>query len=58
VLHTEKTSPTVLKLVEKLTESDPARLVDLRREFVALAAEYFEDNLVRQDYLVTRATKI
>lgn len=58
VLHVEKTSPTVLKLIEKLSESEPARLADLRREFVALAADYFEDNAVRQDYLITRATKI
>ena len=28
-----------------------------RREYEALASEYFEDNLLRQDYLITRATK-
>lgn len=54
----ERTAGPVLKLVEQLTASDPARLSEFRREYEALAAEYFQDNLVRQDYLLTRATKI
>ena len=58
VLHSEKTSPNVSKLIEKLSQTEPSRLSSLRREFVALASEYFEDNMVRQDYLITRATKI
>lgn len=58
VLHAEKTSPNVMKIMENLGRSDPAKLVQLRKEFVALAAQYFEDNSVRQDYLITRATKI
>jgi hypothetical protein len=29
-----------------------------RKQYDALASEYFEDNLVRQDFLITRATKI
>jgi hypothetical protein len=41
-----------------LEESDPAKLQQFRREYDALAAEYFADNLLRQDYLITRATKI
>ena len=39
-------------------EGDPAKLEQFRREYDALAEEYFEDNLLRQDYLITRATKI
>jgi len=54
----EKTAGPVTKLVEALSTSDQARLSEFRREFDALVAEYFEDNLVRQDYLLTRATKI
>ena len=38
--------------------ADAAECDDLRREYDALSAEYFEDNVIRQDYLITRATKI
>ena len=55
---TERTAGPVLKLVESLTATDPARLAAFRREFEAIVADYFEDNSVRQDYLLTRATKI
>jgi hypothetical protein len=41
-----------------LEASDPARLADLRREFDTLAVGYFRDNVFRQDYLLTRATKV
>jgi SAM-dependent methyltransferase len=54
----EKTAGPVIKLVEALSGSDPARLSEFRNEFERLVAEYFLDNLVRQDYLLTRATKI
>ena len=54
---TEKTAGPILKLVESLTATDPARLEIYRREFEATVADYFEDNVVRQDYLLTRATK-
>jgi len=54
----ERTAGPVIKLVEVLAASDPERLSQLRREFDALTAEYFRDNLVRQDYLLTRATKV
>ena len=54
----EKTAGPVIKLVDALSASDPARLSEFRREFEALIAEYFRDNLVRQDYLLTRASKI
>jgi SAM-dependent methyltransferase len=54
----ERTAGPVLKLVEALSASDPAKLAEFRREAEALVAEYLRDNLVRQDYLLTRATKI
>jgi hypothetical protein len=47
----------LVKLVETLSPSDPAKLAVVRRELEALASEYFADNLVRQEYLMTRATK-
>jgi hypothetical protein len=43
------------KLVERL-QGDPAALAAVRAEFDALVAPYFADNVVRQDYLFTRAS--
>jgi hypothetical protein len=54
----ERTVGSLVNLVEVLSASDPAKLEQLRREGEALAAEYLEDNLLRQDYLMTRATKL
>ena len=45
------------RLVAALEKSDPAKLASLRREFEELATRYFDDNHVRQDYLITRAVK-
>jgi len=48
----------MVRLVATMEGSDPAKLAKFRREYEVLAAEYFEDNQLRQDYLITRATKI
>jgi SAM-dependent methyltransferase len=56
--NTERTAPPVIRLIESLTKSDPSKLAEFRREMESLCAEYFEENAVRQDYLMTRATKI
>jgi len=53
----ERTAGPVLKLVDMLSATDPARLEAFRREYEALVAEYLDLNLVRQDYLLTRARK-
>lgn len=45
-------------LVATLEASDPAKLAALRRELEELATPYFEDNQMRQDYLLTRAVKV
>jgi ubiquinone/menaquinone biosynthesis C-methylase UbiE len=58
VHHSEQTSPHMIKIVEGLSKSDPAKLAELRQKLVSLAAEFFEDNKVRQHYLITRAVKI
>lgn len=42
------------KLVEALA-AEPERLAAVRSEFEALAADYYADNVLRQDYLLTRA---
>ncbi|HYY14609.1 MAG TPA: class I SAM-dependent methyltransferase [Chthoniobacterales bacterium] len=46
------------KLVETFSGSDPARLAHFRREYDAIIRDYIEGNVVKQDYLLTRATKI
>jgi SAM-dependent methyltransferase len=56
--HIEHTAGPMLKLVESLSASDPARLAQFRRDYEALAAPYYADNIVRQDYLMTRAVKL
>jgi len=55
---TERTAGPIVKLVESLTVADPAKLAALRREYDAITAEYFEENAIRQGYLMTRATKV
>jgi len=55
---TERTAGPTAKLVESLAVSNPPKLATFRREYEALVAEYFEDNVIRQDYLITRAKKI
>jgi len=56
--HIEQTAGPMLKLVEMLSASDPSRLSQFRRDYDALVAPYFESNIVRQDYLLTRAIKV
>lgn len=51
----ERSIGPMQKLVESLA-AEPAQLESIRRAFVALAEPYYADNLVRQDYLLTRAT--
>jgi len=53
----ERSAGPLVRLVTELSVSAPARLAEFRREYDALAADYFEDNIIQQDYLMTRATK-
>jgi SAM-dependent methyltransferase len=55
--HMERTAGPVLKLVAALETADPARLEKFRQEYDALAADSFEDNRVKQAYLMTRGIK-
>jgi SAM-dependent methyltransferase len=54
----ERTAGPVIMMVESLTANDPAKLAAFRREYETLIGEYLEDNVVRQDYLMTRAIKL
>ncbi len=57
-LTMEKNIGPLTRLVQVLEREDASKLETLRRELDSLATAYFEDNYVRQDFLVTRATKI
>jgi len=54
---TERTAGPLVKLVEALSASDPAKLAAFRKEFDALIGEFLADNFVRAEFLITRATK-
>ena len=56
--NVERAAGPMIKLIEMLAATDPARPADFRREFDAIVAPYFADNLVRQDYLMTSARKL
>jgi SAM-dependent methyltransferase len=53
----ERTVGPVVKLVQTLSASDPAKLAAFRREYDAVVADYFEDNAIHQRYLMSRAIK-
>jgi SAM-dependent methyltransferase len=54
---TERTAGPMIKLVENLSASDPAKLAAFRNEYDALVGEYFGGNTMNQGFLMTRATK-
>lgn len=53
----EKTAGPVRKLAEMLSVTDRSKLEIYRGEMRAVFALYYADNVLRQDYLMTRATK-
>jgi len=48
----------IIRLVQVLSASDPAKLAEFRREYDTLTEPYFELNTIRQSYLMTRAVKV
>ncbi len=54
----ERTVGPVRKLVDTLRAENSAKLEAFRAEYDSLTSEYFQDNTVRQDYLLTRAKKL
>jgi SAM-dependent methyltransferase len=53
----ERSVGPMQKLIEAAA-NDPAKLAGLRSEFEALAAPYYFGNMIRQEYLLTRANAI
>jgi hypothetical protein len=56
--HLESAAGPMHKLVESLSGSDSAKLAKFRTEYDAIIRQCFHDNVVRQDFLLTLATKI
>jgi len=50
----ERSVGPIQKVVESYAK-DPVKLAELRAEFEALAQPYYWDNVVHQDYILTRA---
>ena len=53
----ERYAGPVLRVVQAL-QNDPPALDAFRQEFDGLAAKYFDENVVHQDYLISRADKV
>ena len=56
--NVERSAGPVVKLIERLSATDPEKLASYRAEFDTIVAGYFKDNLVRQEYLMTAARKV
>ena len=48
----------IKKVLQGFDASDPAKSAALRLELEQLAATYFANNTLRQDYLLTRAVRV
>ena len=57
-LNIERSAGPVTRMIESLASSAPERLEAFRREFESVVSQFMENNLVRQDYLLTRASKV
>ncbi|MGI0148357.1 MAG: class I SAM-dependent methyltransferase, partial [Thermoplasmata archaeon] len=52
----EKSGGPVVRLVQALKDN-PARWAEFRREYDEIVGQFFDRNVVRQDFLATRAIK-
>jgi len=57
-MHIERSAGPVIKMIETLAATSLDRLEEYRKNFDAIVAEYYQDNIVRQGYLMTRARKV
>lgn len=46
------------RVLQGLDTEDPAKAATLRKDIETLVADYFSDNVLRQDFLMTRAIKV
>jgi SAM-dependent methyltransferase len=55
--NVERTAGPVTKLVLQLEATNPGALKEFREAFDAIVSEYLQENIVQQEYLLTRAVK-
>ena len=53
----ERTAGPIHKLIDRLSATNSDALPEFRQEFDAIVGEYLRDNIVQQNYLLTRAVK-
>ena len=56
IFYVQNAGP-LTKLVSALSD-DPEKLAQLRLDMEALASDYFVDNVLHQDFLMTRGTRV
>ena len=52
----EQSGGPIVRLLQSLKD-DPARMAEFRRAYEGIVAQYFDRNVVHQDFLMTRAIK-
>lgn len=57
-LHASMRGAGPVKRVFDVLRDEPAKLEQFRREYLDVVGLYLRDNVARQDYLLTRATKV
>ena len=57
-MHVERSAGPMIHLVEMLSATNPDKLAEFRSDFDAIVEQYHRDNMVRQDYLMTRGRKV
>jgi len=57
-MNVERSAGPIIRMVEMLSASSPEKLKEFREEFDRVVEQYRRDNLVRQDYLMTRGRKV
>lgn len=55
--NAERSVGPQIRLVAELSKTDPAALETFRHEYDQILSDYYSDNIIRQDYLMTRAIK-
>ena len=56
-LNVERSAGPMVKVIQVLSATNPDALREFRQEFDSIVAQYYDHNIVRQSYLMTRAVK-
>ena len=56
--NAERSVGPTIKLVAALSDAAPEKLASFRAEYDQILSEYYADNFISQDFLLTRARKM